>query len=151
MLSGSYDGSALIWDTQKGTISDTLDLSTRQGGEATTPAFVLSLASSEDGKRLATGAGNGSVWLSSARLSNAREFNAHTGPVVGLAFVKGRLLSCSLHQLCVWKENLEDVAISSEIKDLEKANCIAATPTHVFVGGFTKHGKGRVVVMPIEL
>ncbi|TIA92602.1 hypothetical protein E3P81_01367 [Wallemia ichthyophaga] len=150
LLSASYDGSALIWDARKGTISDTLDLSARQSAQATTPSFVLSLASSEDGKRLATGAGNGSVWMSSTRLSNAREVVAHTGPVVGLAFADSRLLSCSLHQLCVWKENLEVVATTVDIKDLEKANCIAATRTHVFIGGFTQSGSGRVLVMPLE-
>ncbi|TIB98915.1 WD40 repeat-like protein [Wallemia mellicola] len=150
LLSGSYDSSALIWNTSKGTIGDTLDLSTRQG-QSMAPAFVLSLASSEDGKKLAVGSGNGSVWLSSSRLSNAREVTAHNGPVVGLAFVNGRLISCSLYQLCIWKENLEGVDSTTTIDGLEKANCIATTSTHVYIGGFEKNGKGRAVVLPLSL
>ncbi|TIA90168.1 hypothetical protein E3P99_01678 [Wallemia hederae] len=152
LLSGSYDGSALIWDTKKGAITDTLDLTTRTGGEnQTTPVFVLSLAASPDAKKLAAGAGDGSVWQSSTRLSNAKDFSAHTGPVIGLAYAGQRLVSCSLHQLCIWKADEKEVEKTIDIKDLEKANCIAATSTHVLIGGFAKDGKGRVVVLPIEV
>ena len=56
-----------------------------------------------------------------------------------------------MHQLCIWKANEKEVEKTIDIKDLEKANCIAATSTHVLIGGFTKDGKGKVVVLPIEV
>ena len=164
-MSGSYDSSALIWDSNKRSIIDTLDLNTKRSNNQlpmSSPPFVLSIATTVDGRHLAVGSANGSIWLSFAKndkhnkkfsnISSAIEVSqSHNGPVVSLSFNSKYLVSCSLHQLKLWF--IEDLANDNfnpietiNVNELEKINVALATDTSIFIGGFSSTGKGRLVV-----
>jgi WD40 repeat protein/serine/threonine protein kinase len=97
LASASRDGTARLWDVESGRQIETFRFSAPVNPETNTPFWLTGIAFSADGRQIAVGSINGSVYLLDAATGNEqRELRGHDGWVVirGVAYSPdGRLLA----------------------------------------------------------